>query len=135
MDGAPAAWEESLSTRQVCLAAGVTYRKLDYWCRLGLLAGLYDEANGSGSQRRFDAAIVPVLRVVGLLIRMSVEHDQIRALAAQVREHGPTGSVEALPGVTVDLAVVASSEPSLRADVERSVAFPLYATDVLGHTA
>lgn len=57
------------STREVCDAAGVSYRQLDYWCRLGLVRPSLADATGSGSRRRWsthDAAIVRVLgRVAG----------------------------------------------------------------------
>lgn len=56
------------SAREVADAAGVSYRQLDYWCRLGLVRPSIAEARGSGSRRAFtshDLAIVRVLGAVG----------------------------------------------------------------------
>lgn len=53
------------STRQVCDAAGVSYRQLDYWCRLGLIRPALADATGSGSRRRFSGHDLAIVRVVG----------------------------------------------------------------------
>ena len=34
-----------------CVAAGITYRQLDYWARTGLVEPSVQSATGSGSQR------------------------------------------------------------------------------------
>lgn len=54
----------SYSTREVCDIAGITYRQLDYWARMGLVVPSIDAARGSGSRRRFSNHDVAVVRVV-----------------------------------------------------------------------
>lgn len=55
----------ALTAAAVCAAAGVTYRRLDYWCSAGTLA---DDGHlrdiGHGGTRRFTQADVDVVRVL-----------------------------------------------------------------------
>ncbi len=51
---------ETLTSTQVCRAAGITYRNLDYWTRAGFAKPLVD-ARGCGSQRRWGADEVEIL--------------------------------------------------------------------------
>lgn len=51
---------------QVCALAGVTYRRLDYWCRTGLLQPPVP-ACGSGSQRLFDEREAQIAWTLGRL--------------------------------------------------------------------
>jgi hypothetical protein len=48
-----------LSSREACALLGITYRRLDYWCRLFLH---YEP--GSGGRRRFDATDLRTLVVI-----------------------------------------------------------------------
>lgn len=50
----------TLSSRAACTAAGITYRQLDYWCRLEVLEPRRG-ANGPGSRRGFDREDLRVL--------------------------------------------------------------------------
>lgn len=44
---------------------GITYRQLDYWCRIGLIPVHGGPANpGSGRSRQFDESIVEKIKVV-----------------------------------------------------------------------
>lgn len=52
------------STRQVCDAAGISYRQLDYWARLGLVRPSISDASGSGSRRRWSSHDLAVVRTV-----------------------------------------------------------------------
>jgi hypothetical protein len=54
----------AISSRTLCEATGVPYRQLDYWVRLGLVAPLGEAHPGSGARRRWDPALVPVLRTL-----------------------------------------------------------------------
>ena len=53
------------STVAVCREAGVTYRQLDYWIRLGLLAPSLCQAHGSGTRSAFSALDVAVVKILG----------------------------------------------------------------------
>ena len=54
-----------LTSAQVCAAAGVTYRQLDSWCRVGLVTPSGRVAAGYGSRRLWTAADVAVVRRLG----------------------------------------------------------------------
>lgn len=62
--------EELYSTRRACELADVTYRQIDYWCRCHYI-GIENEAEGSGSRRRFcdrdvfHAAVLGVASTLG----------------------------------------------------------------------
>jgi Na+(H+)/acetate symporter ActP len=72
----------SLSSAQVCARAGVTYRQLDHWSRLGLVRPTVD-SSGSGTQRQWDATSVAVVAVAGRLARLGAPaHVRARAGAA-----------------------------------------------------
>jgi hypothetical protein len=73
LEGAPL-----LSAREVCEATGVTYRQLDHWDSLGVIEPTIP-ANGSGTQRRFNPAQVPVIRALGQLCVAGAGSNQLRA--------------------------------------------------------
>lgn len=56
--------EPTYSSVEVCKAAGVTYRQLDYWDRTGVVSPSVS-ANGSGTQRRYTAADAVAVALVG----------------------------------------------------------------------
>lgn len=60
-----------LSSYDVCRAAGITFRQLDYWVRTGLLTPSVRNPGGSGCPRRWSEADVYRARVIGLLMRWS----------------------------------------------------------------
>ena len=59
-----------------CIAAGITYRQLDYWARTGLVVPSVQGATGSGSQRLYGFRDILVLNTGVSLqnIRTAVEH-------------------------------------------------------------
>lgn len=58
--------ERTYSSAEVCRMLDVTYRKLDYWTRLGLIRPSFAEAAGSGSKRRWTTHDLAVVRRVKL---------------------------------------------------------------------
>lgn len=58
--------EPTYSSKDVCEITGVTYRKLDYWLRTGLVFASVARAAGSGSRRRFSIDDVAQVRRVKL---------------------------------------------------------------------
>src|SRR5687768_1121897 len=42
-----------VTSSELTIDAGITYRQLDYWCRTGLLAPMDDATPGTGWTRRF----------------------------------------------------------------------------------
>lgn len=55
--------ERLYSSTEACKAAGISYRQLDYWARLGLVTPV-QAARGSGSQRRFSFGNIVTLAVI-----------------------------------------------------------------------
>lgn len=53
------------SAPDVCNAAGISYRQLDYWCRVGLIHPSGGDAQGSGSRRRFSPHDLAIVKVIG----------------------------------------------------------------------
>lgn len=73
--GRDAGW---FGSREVCGLAGVTYRKLDYWARIGLLHPSVAAAEGHGSVRRYSLDDAVAVRLVaqlteaGMMLRSAV---------------------------------------------------------------
>ena len=44
-------------------ATGLTYKQVDYWCRMGWLPTLTEEGAGSGYARLFDQRSIPAVRL------------------------------------------------------------------------
>jgi DNA-binding transcriptional MerR regulator len=80
-----------------CKAAGITYRQLDYWARIGFVEPTVRGATGSGTQRLYSFTDIVVLRVVKRLLDSGVSLQQIRTAVAHLRERG----VEDLSKVTL----------------------------------
>lgn len=64
------------STREVADLAGISYRQLDYWCRIGMLTPSLRDANGSGSRRRYSDDDVALAMAVGRQIRRGFRLDE-----------------------------------------------------------
>jgi DNA-binding transcriptional MerR regulator len=71
-----------------CVAAGITYRQLDYWARTGLVEPSVRPASGSGTQRLYGFRDILVLKVVKRLLDTGISLQQIRAAVAYLRDHG-----------------------------------------------
>lgn len=56
-----------MSTIEVSLALGVTYRQLDYWVRAGLIPGMSERGPGSGGRRQWTPDQVDAARRVAAL--------------------------------------------------------------------
>lgn len=66
--------EPSYRAPEVCRLAGITYRKLDYWTRVGYMNASIADGGGSGSQRLYSRADVRTARVLGRLSNLGVLH-------------------------------------------------------------
>lgn len=71
-----------------CVAAGITYRQLDYWARTELVEPTVRTARGSGTQRLYSFRDILVLKVVKRLLDTGVSLHNIRAAVRHLREHG-----------------------------------------------
>jgi DNA-binding transcriptional MerR regulator len=74
-----------LSTTAVCRFAGISYRQLDYWCRMGLVRPERD-ARGSGTQRKFTAAQARAVRLAAALMRLGATTGVISGLVTRMAE-------------------------------------------------
>lgn len=66
-------------TPEVCRLAGVSFRQLDYWSRLGLVSPSVAECWGSGTRRLWSDDDVAAVRAVGLLMAHRIGHAAIAA--------------------------------------------------------
>ena len=71
-----------------CMAAGITYRQLDYWARTGLVEPSVRPASGSGSQRLYGFRDILTLKVVKRLLDTGISLQQIRAAVDYLRDQG-----------------------------------------------
>lgn len=70
-----------------CAAAGITYRELDYWARIGLVEPSVSGGRDSGSRRLYSFRDVLVLKVIKRLLDSGISLEQIRAAVHHLREH------------------------------------------------
>jgi DNA-binding transcriptional MerR regulator len=71
-----------------CIAAGITYRQLDYWARTGLVVPSVQGATGSGSQRLYGFRDILVLKIVKRLLDTGVSLQNIRTAVDHLRGRG-----------------------------------------------
>jgi len=71
-----------------CLAAGISYRQLDYWARTGLVEPSIRGAAGSGSQRLYGFRDILVLKIVKRLLDTGVSLQNIRTAVEHLRSTG-----------------------------------------------
>jgi len=71
-----------------CVAAGITYRQLDYWARTSLVEPSIRSASGSGSQRLYGFRDILVLKIVKRLLDTGVSLQNIRTAVDHLRNRG-----------------------------------------------
>ena len=71
-----------------CVAAGITYRQLDYWARTELVVPSTKSASGSGSQRLYGFGDILVLKIVKRLLDTGVSLQNIRTAVEHLRSRG-----------------------------------------------
>ncbi len=76
---------EGFSAPQVCVLAGLSYRRVDYWARTGLLEPSLQAAHGCGSRRRYSYRDVVQLKVIRRLLDAQVSLRLIRQAVAFLR--------------------------------------------------
>ena len=86
----PAASPEDVGYRgpTAAVAAGITYRQLDYWARTGLVEPSVRAASGSGTQRLYGFRDILALKIVKRLLDAGISLQQIRIAVAYLREQG-----------------------------------------------
>jgi DNA-binding transcriptional MerR regulator len=71
-----------------CIAAGISYRQLDYWARTDLVVPSVQGATGSGSQRLYGFRDILVLKIVKRLLDTGVSLQNIRTAVEHLRGRG-----------------------------------------------
>ncbi len=71
-----------------CVAAGITYRQLDYWARTEFVVPSIKSASGSGSQRLYGFGDILVLKIVKRLLDTGVSLQNIRTAVEHLRSRG-----------------------------------------------
>ena len=71
-----------------CVAAGISYRQLDYWASTGLVEPSIRGAAGSGSQRLYGFRDILVLKIVKRLLDTGVSLQNIRTAVEHLRSTG-----------------------------------------------
>lgn len=70
--------ERGFGRETVIRTAGITYRQLDYWARIGFITPSVVEAHGSGSKREYSFTDLVQLRTVKKLLDAGVTLQKIR---------------------------------------------------------
>lgn len=80
---------EHLLATEFTAAAGVSYRQLDYWTRRGVIRTADQDHEGSGIHRRYLAADVPVVRLMGRIQGLNLSDvETVRGLAEYLLGEG-----------------------------------------------
>lgn len=53
---------------EICRMTGITYRQIDFWARTGILVPSIEDANGSGTRRRYSETDLRALKAIKLLL-------------------------------------------------------------------
>ena len=85
---APAPEDVGYRGPTAAVAAGITYRQLDYWARTGLVEPSVRAASGSGSQRLYGFRDILALKIVKRLLDAGISLQQIRIAVTYLREQG-----------------------------------------------
>lgn len=111
-------FERGYSGPWACKLTGASYRRLDYWDRIGLVSPSLAGAHGSGTQRRYSERDVACLRAVVRLRALGIRTDICAEVVRAVRD-GDTG-ILALDGeaFTVDLAELAAAPEDRKPTLE-----------------
>lgn len=65
--------DDLVTSQDLCIHAGITYRQLDYWCRTGLLVPYTDPTPGSGTPRYFEQTAVDLAVTVRRLLEAGLQ--------------------------------------------------------------
>lgn len=115
-----------LTTKEMTLRSGATYRQLDYWTRQGVLTPVIP-ASGTGTRRAFSQRQVRVVRMVADLARLGATEPVLKAAArdaellpadywwgmAYVTEDGTLGRVPASSCWAIDLGHCADDSAAI----------------------
>ncbi len=88
-----------LTSKELSIQTGASYRQIDYWCRNSVIIPLGKNTPGTGFNRKFDDSIVDK---VELLVRMSKSFDGCRTDQLKlIYENYDKGFVELEAGIII----------------------------------
>ena len=109
-EAAPSPAEVGYRGPTACVAAGITYRQLDYWARTKLVEPSVRPASGSGSQRLYGFRDILTLKVVKRLLDTGISLQQIRAAVDYLRDQG-AGDITQVTLMSDGASVYACTSP------------------------
>lgn len=74
-----------ITSERLAEQAGVTYRVIDYWCRMGVLDAVGSTTPGTGSVRRFPRHEARVASVLARLNELGATVETLRAVGPMLR--------------------------------------------------
>lgn len=83
-DAAAASFDDLLTSRDVCTYAGITYRQLDSWTRVGILDPYTQPTPGSGHARMYEHREADVALTMRHLLDASIDPRVAAQLARQL---------------------------------------------------
>lgn len=104
----------TVNTPELMAEVGCSYRQIDYWVRLGLVATTGPAEPGSGRQRRFDRHAVFVAKIVNVLtgfgfygtpLQSAVRNFKAHSLAARLVYVKEDGSTDWQPGAVAAIVI------------------------------
>ena len=93
-----------------CVAAGITYRQLDYWARTDLIGPSIKSAAGSGSQRLYSFRDILVLKIIKRLLDTGVSLQNIRSAVMHLRSRG-VADLESMTLMSDGVSIYECSSP------------------------
>lgn len=78
--------ETPISTREAARAARLSYRQVDYWCRIGILTPSMRDADGSGSRRGYSLDDVRTLAVLGAITSNGIPISLLSNVVAELAD-------------------------------------------------
>jgi DNA-binding transcriptional MerR regulator len=109
-EAAPAPEDVGYRGPTAAIAAGITYRQLDYWARTALVEPSVRPASGSGSQRLYGFRDILALKIVKRLLDAGISLQQIRIAVAYLHEQG-TGDMTQVTLMSDGATVYACTSP------------------------
>jgi DNA-binding transcriptional MerR regulator len=109
-EAAPAPEDVGYRGPTAAIAAGITYRQLDYWARTALVEPSVRPASGSGSQRLYGFRDILALKIVKRLLDAGISLQQIRIAVAYLHEQG-TGDLTQVTLMSDGATVYACTSP------------------------
>jgi len=80
--------KESFSTSEAARISGVSHRTVDYWAKTKLIVPSITDANGTGTDRRYNFDDLIALRVACALRQSGTSTQALRKVISYLRENG-----------------------------------------------